>query len=132
MGASNFAGLAIPKPEPRWQAKARRVADDAKAQKACYAAVDKRDVRCCRVCRKRVGGIGMLDAAHHHHLVYRSQGGGHETANVVSLCVRCHQAIHDGEIRLSGDADLRNPIGVLVGLTLERASESGWTVEGCR
>lgn len=132
MGASNYPGLANPKPEPRWKAKARRVADEAKALKACYAAVDKRDVRCCRVCRKRVGGIGMLDAAHHHHLVYRSKGGQHDTANVVTLCVKCHQAVHDGMLRLSGDADLRSPIGVLCGVVVERATDAGWTVEGCR
>jgi hypothetical protein len=132
MGASNFQGLAIPKPEPRWKAKAKQAADNTRLLKLCYADVDRRDGHGCRVCHKRVGGIGMLYAAHHHHLVYRSKGGAHERANVVTLCVRCHQAVHDGEIRLTGDADARDPVGVLCGVKLERAADSGWIVEGWR
>jgi 5-methylcytosine-specific restriction endonuclease McrA len=132
MGASNYSGLAIPKPPPRWMAKAKKVAEDKKAERECYAQVDRRDSHCCRVCRKRVGGIGMLAAVHHHHIVYRSKGGDHDTSNVVSLCVTCHGAVHNGEIRLTGDADARNSIGVLCGLTLERAGDGGWLVEGHR
>lgn len=132
MGASNFQGLAIPKPEPRWKAKARQVAENTRVLKAAYAEVDKRDGHCCRVCHKRVGGIGMLYAAHHHHLIYRSRGGADETQNIVTLCVRCHQAQHDGEMRLSGDADLRNSVGVLSGVKLERATDAGWAPEGWR
>ena len=132
MGASNYPGLAIPKPEPRWKAKARQAADDAREQNACYTAVDRRDAYACRVCHNHVVGVGMLNAVHHHHLVYRSKGGVHATANVVTLCVRCHQAVHDGEVRLSGDANQRNSIGVLSGVRLERAGESGWRVEGWR
>lgn len=128
----DYSQLAIPKPEPRWKTKAKKVAQEAKAQKECYAHVDRRDSHCCRVCRARVGGVGMLQAVHHHHLVYRSRGGDHDTKNVLSLCVKCHSAVHHGEIRLSGDADVRNSIGVLCGIKLERAGESGWIVEDWR
>jgi 5-methylcytosine-specific restriction endonuclease McrA len=132
MGASNWPGLAIPKPEPRWKSKQAKVTAEQKAERECYAQVDRRDSHCCRVCRARVGGVGMLAAVHHHHLEYRSRGGDHSTANVVSLCVRCHSAVHAAEIRLSGDADERNSVGVLNGLKLEKAHESGWKVEGWR
>lgn len=132
MGASNWEGLAIPKPPPRWKDKAKKLAAEVKAQKECYAQVDRRDSFCCRVCRARVGGVGMLQAVHHHHLVYRSRGGDHDTANVVSLCVKCHSAVHNGEIRLSGNADERNHIGVLSGVKLERADDAGWKAEGWR
>lgn len=128
----DYSQLAIPKPTPRWKEKAKKLAEDAKAQKECYAHVDRRDGHCCRVCHARVGGVGMLQAVHHHHLVYRSRGGDHETANVVSLCVKCHSAVHNGEIRLSGNADERNHIGLLSGVKLERAAESGWVPEGYR
>lgn len=120
----------VPKPAPRWLEKAKRRADEARAMKACYAAVDARDGRCCRVCRKRVGGIGLLEAAHHHHLIYRSRGGTHETATVLTLCVACHQAVHDAKIRLTGNADERSPhTGALCGVRLERYTEGGWKVE---
>ncbi len=128
----DYSAFAIPKPAPRWKDKAKKLADDKKAERECYAQVDRRDSHCCRVCRARVGGVGMLQAVHHHHLVYRSRGGAHDTKNVVSLCVKCHSAVHNGEIRLSGDADSRNHIGVLNGVKLERGHESGWKVEGWR
>lgn len=122
---------AVPKPKPRWMEKAEKQADAKKAERECYAAVDRRDEHCCRVCGKRVGGIGILSAVHHHHLVYRSRGGEHTTANVISLCVKCHHAQHNGEIRLSGDADARSRAGVLNGVQLERPAEtkSGWKSE---
>ena len=119
-----------PKPSPRWIEKAQRKADEAKAIKACYAAVDARDGHRCRVCRKPVGGVGMLEARHRHHLVYRSRGGEHSAANVLTVCVKCHAAIHDAEIRLSGNANARaSESGVLCGVTLERYAEGGWRVE---
>lgn len=130
--AIDYSRLAIPKPTPRWMEKAKKVAASKKAERECYAAVDKRDGHCCRVCHARVGGIGMLQAVHHHHLVYRSRGGGHDTNNVISLCVKCHGAVHNGEMQLSGDANARNSIGVLNGVKLERLTEAGWRVEGWR
>lgn len=119
---------ACPKPPPRWMAKAQKVADAKKQERECYAAVDRRDEHCCRVCGKRVGGLGLLTRVEHHHLVYRSKGGEHTTRNVLSLCVQCHHAQHQGEIRLSGNADSRNHAGVLDGVQMERPAEtaSGW------
>ena len=124
---------AAPKPAPRWVEKAKRKADEAKAIKECYAAVDQRDGRQCRVCQARVGGVGLLDATHHHHLQYRSKGGEHSTDNVITLCVRCHTALHAGEIALSGDANARAAeSGRLCGVKLERAVDGAWRVEGWR
>lgn len=130
----DYSRLAIPKPRPRFLEKAEKVAADKKAERECYAQVDRRDSNCCRVCRKRVGGIGMLEARHRHHLIPRSLSKAEkwETRNVVTLCPRCHHAEHSAEIRLSGDADQRSQIGVLNGVKLERAAESGWKVEGWR
>lgn len=123
---------AAPKPAPRWLEKAQRRADEARAIKACYAQVDRRDGPHCRVCGRRVGGLGMLEARHHHHLVYRSRGGEHLTRNVLSLCRPCHAAVHDSEVRLSGDADAtRLEDGRLGGVLVERWTESGWIATGC-
>lgn len=136
MGASNWPGLAIPKPEPRWKSKDRKVKDEAKTIKEIYALVDKRDQHCCRICRKRVGGVGLLYAVHHHHLVSRSvapKAIKHTTANVCSLCNDCHDKVENsGLLKIHGDADARDPIGVLCGLTVEKAVDGGWEVVGQR
>lgn len=136
MGASNWPGLAIPKPTPRWKKKAEKVAAEVSEIKAVYALVDKRDGKCCRICYKRCGGIGLLYAVHHHHIVSKSiadKAIKHTTANIVSLCNACHDAVENsGLLRLTGDADARNPIGVLCGLTLERAGDGGWIAVGER
>lgn len=119
-----------PKPSPRWLERAKRKAEDTRRLKACYAAVDARDGHRCRVCRHPVGGIGMLEARHRHHLVYRSKGGDHDPANVLTVCVKCHRAIHDAEIRLTGNANTRAAeSGRLCGVQLERFTEGGWKVE---
>jgi len=122
---------ACPKPRPLWMEKAEKRAAEAKAQRECYAAVDRRDGPACRVCGARVGGLGTLEARHHHHLVYRSKGGEHDASNVLSLCVKCHTALHAGEIRLSGDANARlAESGRLGGVKLERwADGAGWQPE---
>jgi 5-methylcytosine-specific restriction endonuclease McrA len=121
---------AVPKPAPRWLAKAKRKAEEMKELKACHAIVDARDGRQCRVCQARVGGIGMLEAVHHHHLVFRSKGGSNQPDNILSLCVRCHHALHNGEIALSGDANARAAeSGRLCGVKLERFTDAGWRVE---
>ena len=31
-----------------------------------------------------------------HHIVFRSQGGGNENSNLITLCHDCHKALHDG------------------------------------
>lgn len=118
--------------EPRFVAKAKRLADSRKAERDCYAQVDRRDGDSCRVCFKRVGGLSLVTAREHHHLIPRSRGGSHTTDNVISLCKGCHQAEHASEIRLSGNADTRSQVGVLNGVKLERNDESGWKVEGWR
>lgn len=121
---------ACPKPEPRFARKQLDRADEAKQVKACYARVDARDGRRCRVCGVAVTAVGVATRVHHHHLVYRSRGGVHETQNVLSLCPACHHAVHQADIRLSGDADLRSPhTGAFMGIVLERYTEAGWRKE---
>lgn len=130
MGASNWSGLAIPKPAPRWKSKQAKATREASDQKQCYTAVDKRDGPHCRVCHKRVGGIGLLLARIHHHLIYRSKGVIHETWNVLSICVKCDDLIHrEGKLRLSGNADTVDERGRFCGVTIERLKDHGWEIE---
>ncbi len=42
---------------------------------------------------------------HVHHVVPRSEGGGHDPALLTSLCHRHHSAIHAGTLVISGDTD---------------------------
>jgi hypothetical protein len=53
-------------------------------------AVLKRDEFRCRHC-----GDETFEALTLHHVRFRSQGGGHEAENLVTLCWRCHRMIHD-------------------------------------
>jgi 5-methylcytosine-specific restriction endonuclease McrA len=43
----------------------------------------------CEFCRD-----GLNNSAHVHHRKLRSQGGGHEEANLALICVRCHMWAH--------------------------------------
>jgi len=98
--------MAFIRPSKRTAAKNRRKA--ANYRKVC-AEVDKRDAKVCRVCRIWDGG-----ALHHHHIVFRSQGGKDTTDNICIVCAGCHTDIHDRRIRVTGNANET--------LTIERAA----------
>ena len=107
--------------------------EEAKEIKACYAEVDKRDQGRCRVCGKRgsTTAVSLLDRLHRHHMIYRSRGGEHIPAAVITLCATCHGEIHvSGELRLEGDANVRDMVTFkFCGVTVSRFTESGWKVE---
>ena len=35
-----------------------------------------------------------------HHIVFRSQGGTDDLSNLLTLCLRCHDAVHVGTLML--------------------------------
>lgn len=94
----DYSVLGIPKGS-RVLDKDAKDAELARAERECRLAVFKRDGRLCRVpnCREK--------SAHNHHIVYRSHGGEWDSANICRLCVRHHQLVHSGHLRISGDAD---------------------------
>ena len=98
--------MAFIRPSKRTAAKNRRKA--ANYRKVCEE-VDARDRKTCRVCRIWDGG-----ALHHHHIVFRSQGGKDTTENIATVCAACHDDIHARRIRVTGDANHT--------LTIERAA----------
>jgi len=121
-----------PKPTPRVVEKQAKRTAEAKSLRECYQGVDRRDEGRCRVCKRHCSptAIAMVDRAERHHLVYRSKGGDHETANVVTLCKFCHAAVHGGTLRLEGDADARDKgTRRLAGVRVERNTDQGWRVE---
>lgn len=114
----------------RADAKAARDAEDARAERECYASVDVRDGLRCRVTGVQLTrGASLTKRAHRHHMEKRSQGGGHDTRNVVTVSPKVHDDIHvRGILRLSGDADAKDERGRLAGVKVEELTEAGWAV----
>jgi hypothetical protein len=117
--------------ETRAEAKRRRDQLKAAVIESCYRAVDLRDRSVCRVTGRYVvpGASDPSQRREHHHLVPRSRGGEHQTANVVTISAAVHQLIHAGKVHLSGDANLRDADDRFCGVKMERMTERGWETE---
>jgi hypothetical protein len=61
--------------------------------KALVTRVFARDKWKCRHCKDRI--------VHPHHVIYKSQGGVDELWNLLSLCLQCHRAAHDGHLLIT-------------------------------
>lgn len=133
-------GLMFPKVKPgeltrteRKIAKAHRLDADIRA---CYRQVDERDDYRCRVSGVQVSPstLDPKDKGIHHHLKrrhYRDLVA--ETSNVVLISQVVNERIHTkGDLRVSGDADLRDDRGRLCGVQVEELTESGWKTIGWR
>lgn len=91
---------ATQKPKPGSAAKARRARKRLKDKTLAENAQQARwrDQDRCRVC-------GSGQGVEVHHVTFRSQGGTHDTSNLVCLCQSCHARVHARRIWLSGNAD---------------------------
>ena len=91
---------ALPKPKPgtaRAMQRARARLAKTRLAAACVL-VRERDGGRCRLC--------CIDSGVHvHHIKFRSQGGTHETSNLVCLCAVCHDGVHARRFTISGNAD---------------------------
>jgi 5-methylcytosine-specific restriction endonuclease McrA len=115
----------FPKGASRYESKkARKTAEEAERRRV-YRAVTARDGGCCRLCKRRTdpNATSLLAKGHHHHVQYRSKGGQDTTDNLLLLCAACHDGVHRGRIRLSGDADAAR------GIFLEVATDAGFMPE---
>ena len=94
----------FPKPETAARAKARRMARKKIALSAAIKIVDERDGDECRICGVQTDAGGVwTDTPHHHHIVFRGRGGKDDASNLVVICARCHDLIHNsGRLRVSG------------------------------
>lgn len=54
-----------------------------------------RDNYTCQCCGKKHVRLEV------HHIIFRSLGGSDELNNLITLCEKCHKAIHDGKIVLN-------------------------------
>ena len=102
------------------------------AEAKCYRLVDKRDGLRCRVTGQLLSLRGGLTTkVYRHHLIERSQGGPHETWNVLTVSKATHDEIHvKGTLRLFGNADLTDERGKRCGVKVERQTEAGWVAVG--
>lgn len=73
---------------PDWDSRRRRV----------Y----QRDGYTCQHCGVRGGPHGEVEL-HCHHKIPISEGGSHRLSNLVTLCWRCHDAVHDHHIPRMSD-----------------------------
>lgn len=108
MGASNWPGLALPKPAPRVKVKAEKVKAEQKHERAVYAKVDARDRSRCQLTGVRANPYAatILERLHHHHIVQRGSGQGPtETWNIVSVSALVHSLLHQNRLVVTGNAD---------------------------
>jgi len=114
--------------ETRHEAKDRRAKEQQDEIDACYQAVDLRDKSVCRVTGEYLtaGHSDPHKRKERHHLIRRSRGGLHQTANVITVSAFIHAQDHAGKIRLSGDANLRDAQGLFCGVKYERIADGGW------
>lgn len=114
--------------ETRTEYKDRRAKEKQDDQDKCYQAVDIRDGSICRVTGEflTLGASDPKKRKERHHMIRRSRGGLHQTANVITISAYIHQLDHAGKIKLSGDANLRDALGNFCGVKYEAMTESGW------
>ena len=105
-------------PQPKIQKSVRlRTKQTAKAKQAkdlsaLYRQVYQRDGYRCVACSRHVdpGALNELLRAHPHHVIFRSQATKaekHTSANVTTLCVHCHAAVHEGRLSITGNSDTK-------------------------
>ena len=83
------------------------ICDDDNGERATHAIppVTRRKVMARDEGRCRVPGCRAARNLDVHHIVQRAHGGGNETSNLAVLCSGHHRLLHDGLIRITGDAN---------------------------
>lgn len=77
----------------------RRAERDLRPRRAPTRAVDDRDQNHTVLARDtRCRYCGTTRNLHVHHIVYRSQGGGNEPTNLITLCVAHHGLVHSDKV----------------------------------
>ena len=60
---------------------------------------------------KFCAACGSTDDLQHHHLVTRSEGGGNDERNLITLCYPCHAKLHERRINGVYSASERTKAG---------------------
>jgi len=79
--------------------KEKRVKLDAKDYtQLCKEIFEEAQYR-CHLCSRMFGSRGPQSMGHIHHITYRSAGGSDVKDNLVAVCAKCHNALHEGKSR---------------------------------
>jgi hypothetical protein len=112
--------------EEREARKAQAEAD----LRACYAKVDRRDHKVCRVSGVTLtaGDSNPRKRLERHHMVERSLDKTkiNDPANVITVSAWVHDQLTAHRLHLEGDADARDESGKLCGVLLSANGETGW------
>lgn len=93
-----------PKGRPRILDKRDDQREHERLERQVAAEVDARDLKRCRCCGRRGDpyAVDPLGRIHRHHIRPRSRGGSLSSANLVSLCARCHALVHARQLFVIG------------------------------
>lgn len=61
--------------------------------KPIYLELYQRDNYHCRSCNSTIG-------LHPHHIIFQSHQGPDDLRNLLTLCWKCHRALHDGDLEI--------------------------------
>lgn len=80
----------------RLETRRKKVNDREANWRTVARQVDRRDNYRCRACgtSTNTDSLDPLEKGHRHHLTFRSKGGQDVASNLVTLCPRCHDAVH--------------------------------------
>jgi 5-methylcytosine-specific restriction endonuclease McrA len=70
--------------------KSPRLRLDSESYRKLHRQVLERDGWRCQIC-------GSMQQLQVHHLKFRSQSGGDEEQNLITLCAECHLRIHSND-----------------------------------
>ena len=87
--------MQFPKPNSRAADKQEKRKAKERNKREVYKLVRARDGKRCRNCKSP-------EDLHHHHLRFRSLGGGDSTRNLLLLCARCHADVHGYRLYIEG------------------------------
>ena len=80
-----------------------------------------RDNYTCQHCK----GKSKDPKLHCHHIIFRSQNGTDAPENLITLCNTCHDALHEGKIKLSGRRS-KTKHATEIGIIKSQIKKSDW------
>jgi hypothetical protein len=114
----------------RMEEKQARRADAETELRKCYASVDKRDHRVCRVSGLMLtaGAPDPRKRLERHHMVERSIDKTKiaDPSNVITVSGFVHAQLTAHRLHLEGDANAKDENGKLCGVLLSANGETGW------
>lgn len=115
--------------ETHAEAKDRRRRARDREHEQCYADVDKRDQKVCRVTGVQLwaGAADPKKRLERHHMV-KPKRFNDTPDKVLTVSRWIHDQLTANKLHVEGDANLRDLDGKLCGVKVERPTDAGWEV----